>query len=95
MGYIEELFLTCLFYCVLLPVLIQFILKKKNKSQFFNPLVGKMYAFFPEPGKCSTLDFFCCFLFIKVSFCLQYFHINLSAFEFGQESEKGQTVALQ
>lgn len=33
--------------------------------------------------------FFCCCLFIKVSFCFQYFHINLLAFEFGQESEKG------
>ena len=27
--------------------------------------------------------------FLKVSFCFQYFHINLLAFEFGQESEKG------
>ena len=63
MGYIEELFLACLFYCVLLPLLIQFIFKK-NKSQFFNPLVGKMYAFFPEPGKCSTLDFFVVVVFL-------------------------------
>ena len=50
-----------------------------------------MYTFFPESGKCSTLDFYFFFfgLFLKVSFCFQYFHINLLEFEFGHESEKG------